>query len=333
MPDNADVYKAESQTLDRGSYNNPAEQQGATQSTKRVEPTFDKRSTVEFDNNKTVSSKQPAAPETFSRQANTPPPSAHSSVRSDAGETVLDRQRRLKRLSMQKEALRKEEEQKAEHQKTIQRREEVEIAKNQYASNNANSDIVSSDNGKSTDNYFKPDNIQSQRTTLNNDKSSSDSIFSTKVTSQTKPTILDDPILPKKDTPQNPPIQDSSSSPTVLTDKVSSNANSLITRDSANLSNGLDEKNTFLLTDIVRFGDLSKKKHMLSGHTAHEIENSFEDLIDIYGGVASELPSDFYKDKDQTIKNWVNSNLPNIVEEQVQEEIRRISRYVLENKK
>ncbi len=88
----------------------------------------------------------------------------------------------------------------------------------------------------------------------------------------------------------------------------------------------------FLLTNVVKMGAVPSFKPIVSEMTEYQVEESLHELVDILSSMKDELPDEFYEKQDMIVKTWLNQYLPEIVEHQVQKEIRRIGNQILQNK-
>ncbi len=93
-----------------------------------------------------------------------------------------------------------------------------------------------------------------------------------------------------------------------------------------------DSEEPKILSEITDMGDKNAIPPMVNGHSAFNVEESIQSILEILEDNKDQLPQEFFNRQDDFIQSWLNSYLPEIVEKTVQKEISRIFQYVYNQK-
>ena len=94
----------------------------------------------------------------------------------------------------------------------------------------------------------------------------------------------------------------------------------------------LNSEEPKVLSEITDMGDENATPPMVNGHSAFNVEESIQSILEILENNKEQLPREFLDRQDEFIKSWLKSHLPESVEKTVQKEINRMFQYVYNQK-
>ena len=94
----------------------------------------------------------------------------------------------------------------------------------------------------------------------------------------------------------------------------------------------LNSEEPKVLSEITDMGDENATPPMVNGHSAFNVEESIQSILEILENNKEQLPREFLDRQDEFIKSWLNTHLPEIVANTVQKEINRMFQYVYNQK-